>query len=73
MSVGIYELGTSLIESLHKRWTGWGGKNNGGILQNKDCGYLNVRRDRCRQRKCTDHDVICVIASRYTKARLYVY
>jgi hypothetical protein len=73
MGVGIHELGTSLIESLLARWTGWRGKKNGGILQNEDRGYLKVRKQRCRQWKCTDHSVICVIGSKYKETRLYVY
>jgi hypothetical protein len=47
MGVGIYELGTSLVESLLTRRRRWGGKKDGGILQNEDRGYLKVRRYRC--------------------------
>ena len=38
MSVGGYESGTSLIESILKGWTGWRDIKNSGILQNEDCG-----------------------------------
>ena len=40
MSVGGYELGTSLIESIVRVGTGWRGIKNGGILQNEDCDYF---------------------------------
>ena len=40
MSVGGYELGTSLIESILTGWTGRRGIKNGGIFQNEDCDYF---------------------------------
>ena len=40
MSIGRYELQTSLIQSLLTGWAGWRGKTNAGILQNENCGYF---------------------------------
>jgi hypothetical protein len=73
MSIGKYEFRTSLIESLLTRWTRWRGKKDGGILQNEDRGYGKVRRHRYRQWKRTDHSVICVKGSKYTKTRLCIF